>query len=603
VDRLEECLSSGMLTAGTRTVAFRHELARHAIEEAIPPDRRLALQREALGALESRSGDAADFARLAYHADCAGDAEAVLEWAPLAAERARAAGAHREAADQYDRAIRFADREAPNRRAELLQLRADECFTTDQFAPAIEAQEAALELRRRAGDDLGEGDALRSLSKMLRYVGRTREAQTAALAAVGILEPLRPGRELALAYCNASYVSLSVEDADRAVTWATRALKLAQRVHDNDALVYALTNLAVVDFRAGAPEGQLKLERVLELAQQHGLEDHIGRAFANLVVWPLRHRMLTVAARYLEAGLGYCTERGLDTWRLYLSALRVRLELDLGRWDEAANSATLVLRDPRSAPVPRGWALAGLGLLRARRGDPDASAPLEQARSLAHGTGELQRIAPGAAATAEHAWLSGDHAAVEQATDAALALALDRKAPWVVGELAYWRWAAGVRDGFAPELAAEPYRLSIAGDWAGAAERWREIGCPYESGLALAESDDGIALRQALERLQALGAQPAAAIVARRLRERGVRGVPRGPRPSTRENPAGLTARELEVLALLADGLRNAQIAARLIVSEKTVDHHVSAILRKLGVHTRAQAAAEAARLSLTART
>ena len=182
-------------------------------------------------------------------------------------------------------------------------------------------------------------------------------------------------------------------------------------------------------------------------------------------------------------------------------------------------------------------------------------------------------------------------------------LALDRKAPWVVGELAYWRWAAGVRDGFAPELAAEPYRLSIAGDWAGAAERWREIGCPYESGLALAESDDGIALRQALERLQALGAQPAAAIVARRLRERGVRGVPRGPRPSTRENPAGLTARELEVLALLADGLPNAQIAARLIVSEKTVDHHVSAILRKLGVHTRAQAAAEAARLSLTART
>lgn len=599
VDRLEQCLSSGMLTAGATTVVFRHELARLAVEQAISPERRLALHRAALGALASRAGEAADFARLAYHADAAGDGEAVLKWAPRAAKRAGDAGAHREAADQYDRAIRFADGQPPDRRAELLQRRADECFMTDQFAPAIEAQEQALELRRRAGDDYGEGDALRSLSTMLRYVGRTREAQRAALQAVELLEPLAPGRELALAYCNASYMSLSIEDADGAVRWATRALELARRVDDAGALVYALTNLAVVEFRSGGAQGQLKLEHALELARKHGLDDHTGRAFANLVVWAVRHRMLAVAARYLEAGLEYCGERGLDTWRLYLLACGARLKLDLGRWDEAANSAGLVLRDPRSAPVPRGWALATLGLLRARRGDPDASVPLEEARSLAHGTAELQRIAPAAAASAEWAWLNGDQAAVRQITDAPLALALDRQVPWVVGELAYWRWRAWVRDELAPELIAEPYRLSIAGDWARAAERWRELGCPYEAALALTDADDGVALRQAIDQLQALGAPPAAAIVARRLRERGLRGVPRGPRPSTQENPAGLTTRELEVLALLADGLRNAQIAARLVVSERTIDHHVSAILRKLGVRTRGEASAEAVRLEL----
>jgi DNA-binding NarL/FixJ family response regulator len=129
---------------------------------------------------------------------------------------------------------------------------------------------------------------------------------------------------------------------------------------------------------------------------------------------------------------------------------------------------------------------------------------------------------------------------------------------------------------------------------------WREIGCPYESALARADADTEEPLRQALEELQALGARPAAAIVARRLRERGARGVPRGPRARTRHNPAGLTARELEVLALLADGLRNAQIAEQLVLSAKTVDHHVSAILRKLAVRTRGEAGAEAARLGLT---
>jgi DNA-binding CsgD family transcriptional regulator len=144
--------------------------------------------------------------------------------------------------------------------------------------------------------------------------------------------------------------------------------------------------------------------------------------------------------------------------------------------------------------------------------------------------------------------------------------------------------------------------LQLTGEWARPAERWREIGCPYEAALALADADEEAPQRRALEELQRLGARPAAAIVARRLRERGARGLPRGPRPATRRNPAGLTARELEVLALVVGGLRYADIAAQLVLSERTVDHHVGAILRKLGVRTRAQASAEAVRLGLAGR-
>ena len=168
----------------------------------------------------------------------------------------------------------------------------------------------------------------------------------------------------------------------------------------------------------------------------------------------------------------------------------------------------------------------------------------------------------------------------------------------MIGELAYWRWRAGIREEI-PADAAEPYALQMRGEWARAATLWSEIGCPYEAALALADADDDDALRGALAEFQRLGARPAAAIVARRLRERGARGLPRGPRPATRQNPANLTARELEVLALVAQGLRNAEIAERLFLSPKTVDSHVSAILRKLSVPTRGHASAEAVRLGL----
>jgi DNA-binding CsgD family transcriptional regulator len=214
-------------------------------------------------------------------------------------------------------------------------------------------------------------------------------------------------------------------------------------------------------------------------------------------------------------------------------------------------------------------------------------------------TEEVDRIGANAAARAEAAWLAGEAPAVEQATGGALSLALQYQAPWVVGELACWRWRAGVDDKLPRGAAAAPYALSISGEGRRAARLWRQIGCPYEAALALADSDDEEAQRQAIDELQGSGARAAAAIVIRRLRERGVRGLPRGPRPQTRENPAGLTARELEVLALLAEGLRNAQIAQRLVVSQKTVDHHVSAILRKLDVRTRGEASAAAGRLGL----
>jgi len=217
----------------------------------------------------------------------------------------------------------------------------------------------------------------------------------------------------------------------------------------------------------------------------------------------------------------YLRERGLDLWRLYLLAFRARIELDRGRWSEAVESAGLVLQKRYISTFPRIQALVVLGLVRARRGEPDAQPPLDDALALATPTEELPRIAPVAAARAEVAWLAGDREGVRVATEDAFELALRQGVAWPIGELACWRWRAGLDDK-APDGAAEPYAVQIAGDWARATESWTEIGCPYEAALALADADDEGALRRAIDELQRLGAQPAAEIVARRLRERGV---------------------------------------------------------------------------------
>jgi DNA-binding CsgD family transcriptional regulator len=208
----------------------------------------------------------------------------------------------------------------------------------------------------------------------------------------------------------------------------------------------------------------------------------------------------------------------------------------------------------------------------------------------------------GAAARAEARWLAGEDEEIAAETDEVLALALEHDDAWAVGELCVWRRRAGISDNMPRDAIAQPYRLELEDASFVAAALWREKRCGYDAALALAHCPAPRAERRALAELQAMGARPAARRIERVLRERGIRDLRRGPRATTRENPAGLTAREVDVVALLAEGLRNAEIAARLFVTEKTVAHHVSAILRKLDVKTRGQAGAEAARLGIVER-
>ena len=247
------------------------------------------------------------------------------------------------------------------------------------------------------------------------------------------------------------------------------------------------------------------------------------------------------------------------------------------------------------APVSRVVPLAVLARIRARQGRDDWAEPLEEALAIADRTGELQRIGPVTSARCEVAWLAGDPAGASPRPRRP-GRRPGRTTIRGISVPSRPGWTALPRPPRHPPRQPSPRRSRSRspGDGAEAAQSWHALGCPYEEALALARSGQEQALRRAIDGFEAAGAPAAAARARSLLRARGWT-APRLMRATTRAHPAGLTAREAEVLALVAEGLPDAAIAERLVLSRRTVEHHVAAVLTKLGVGSRHLAAAAAA--------
>jgi predicted ATPase/DNA-binding CsgD family transcriptional regulator len=588
-DEIDACAHSGMLMVEDDWICFRHELARRAVESALTETRRRALHAQVLAALLARQRDSAQVARLVHHASHAHDRETVLRFAPEAASQAAMQSAHREAAAHYASALRYADGLSPAQRAGLLEKHSYECYLTGQFAEALVASESALAIWRATDETEKIGHDLRWLSRLSWFLGQRADAERYGAEAIRLLERLPPSHELAMALSNMSQLAMLREDVTGARRWGGRAIALADALQDMEILSHALNNVGTAELLANDARGHVRLTRSLSVALGHGFEEHAARAYINLASgYEQRHRH-EMAAVYVEEGLAYCAEHDLDAWGRYLLGVRATASFRHGNWQSAAEDAAVVLRAQSASKPSRLQAWIVTAWLRVRLGDPGAAALLDEALEVALKTAEIQRIGPLYAARAEMAWLRGAHAQCQVEAHAGYLLARQHANEWIRGELAYWRWRAGGPVA-PPEQVAEPFALSMAGDWRAAAAAWEALESPYEQALALMNGDES-AQRAALAIFERLGAAPAADITRQRLRASGVRGLPRGPRPATQANPAGLTPRQLEVLVLMAEGLRNAEIAERLSTTSKTVEHHITAILAKLNARSRSEAA------------
>ena len=463
VEHIDACFAAGMLRAEGRAISFRHELARLAVEDSLGPHRRVTLHRRVLEALVGQPPERApDPARLAHHAEAADDADATLRYATAAGDRAAAQGAHREAAAQYGRAVRYAGGMPPSELAGLLERRAQECYVTDQMDDAVAAQERALACHRELGDRRSEGVALVRLSEMLWCPGRLADSERAGREAVEVLEGLEPGRELALAYANLSTFELAL-NSEAAVCWASRAIELAERLGDTEILLIARADILRLDYANGVPGAREELEEVRQQAAREGFEGEVARIWFALALGAFIQHEHDDLDRYVEAGIAYCEERDFEMFRRYLHTSRAQAALQRARWSEATEAATLVLHDPGPSIIPRLYSWSVLGLVRARRGDPQPSELIDRAALLAERQGQPHALAAVAAARAEVAWLEGRPADIAGVTDAALAHAVHHNAWREVGELARWRWRAGLREPMPGVVGADA--ATLAGDW------------------------------------------------------------------------------------------------------------------------------------------
>ena len=419
---------------------------------------------------------------------------------------------------------------------------------------------------------------------------QNQEAEEAIGAALSLLDSHEEGRSHVVPYYVQAQIRMLHRDNASAIEWGRRAIRLAEQFGDAPTLINATNAVGCARIFSGDEEGgRADLERSRQMALDAGLELLVSNAYTNLGSCFGEMFRFELAENYLIEGIAYASARDLDHLSGYMQSWLALTRMYQGRWDEASVEVNAVMRLVSASIVSRIMSLVALGRLRARRGDPEVFAVLDEALALAEPTGTLQRIAPVRAARAEAAWMAGDRKRTVTEASAAYDMALKHGHPWFVGELGYWLWKGGALHEPDP-IAAAPWAMQMRGDLAGAAEKWLARGCQFEAARALVDAEDEGHLRQALAIFERLRSVWGVTTATRRLRELGFGRIPRGPRSSTRAHPAGLTRREQEILQLIADGESNGEIAGRLFVSPKTVEHHVSSILTKLGVSRRSDA-------------
>jgi DNA-binding CsgD family transcriptional regulator/tetratricopeptide (TPR) repeat protein len=593
VEAIDECVRAGLLVGDGTRLTFRHDLAREAIDDALTPLRRRQLHGRALSAL----GEDGDIVGRAHHAVGAGDPSAIADLAARAGDHCVALGARREAAVLYGRALEHRSVMDDATRRHVLEARAETCKLVEQIDDAIAAAEELVAMLGDGSDELALGMWEIELFRLCRNEGRGNDAARYLASAVRRLEPFGDTPQLAHAVAQAAGALMVSGRHAEAIAGARRAWAIADACGADDIVLDAMDSYGCSLAMSGQEdEGLRVLADALDRAKAAGSYVNVVRTANNWASTLLIAFDPRSALPVIESGLTVAVEQDMTTWHNALLNTRSDARYRLGRWDDAVADVETVLAADVMSECNRLCTVVRIGEVRTRRGDPDTWSALDEALGLATQFGDRQALHPVRVARAEAAWFAGDVARAREEVVAALPLWDRDHESWMMGQLAMLARRVGVEWSPPGVVLPAPFARWFAGDWRGAASLWDERGCAYEAADVLGDSDDVDDLRSALSRLRTLGARPRASQVERRLRSLGVRDVPRGPRATTRANAAGLTAREVEVAGLLAQGLANSEIAAALVLSPKTVDHHVTAVLSKLAVRSRRHVGAAAAR-------
>jgi hypothetical protein len=439
-DAIEELLHAGLLTATRNAVGFRHELARMAVIDTIPDFRRTALHTSVLDLLRADPATREDSALLAHHAELAGDSEAVLTHAPVAAKHAATLGAHREAAAHYSRVLRFGGSLPPRDRAALLEHLAREHTMSSQLTEAITTTRAALELRQQLNDRLRQGDNLRWLSFILWPSGHCGEAELACRKAVDILEALPPSPELAWAHATmCQFAAYDQTGVARAEHHAERAVALGRRFNQPEIVEQALFHLAATRYFCAEPsrngDGWADMDHARARALAAGLVEPAAFMAMGMGQFGTLHRDHGRAFAALDLVEECALDNDITAYLLFSRGIRAYGLMNLGRWTEAADLAASVLSHP-TPPMARILALTTSALISARRGDPHVWPLLDEALNLVTPADSV--FGPPRAARIEAAWLAGDTERAHAEAQHGLAATTPHTSPWATGELARW---------------------------------------------------------------------------------------------------------------------------------------------------------------------
>lgn len=583
---IDEGLRQGLLATDGVKVSFRHDLQRRAIESTLSPIQK----QEFNGRIVEALLDTGDAARIAHHAREAGNVPALIEFAPKAAALALALESTTEAIGHFESLAPYLDQFDVETQAQILEDWGRMAFYAESGA-CVDLLDRSIAMRRAIGD-------LAALARTLTFAGRvnkTRGMPSQAIAyvseAVEILSDLPPSPDLVTALSDLAYLKFAYFDADDDVLPAAdQAIAVAEEIGDKSGLIDVYSVVSQLRHSRGEHQrGARGMEEALALAQRSNDRWRETGVLAAIASMAADERDLSRAMDYSRRAEETAARYEIRSIEVLCMALRSEYLLWTGDWVAAENLATSFdgISLQNVLLVDR-----VLATIQVRRGTKEARSAVDRLWAAADATGGISELEPPGALVAEYLWLSGDDPTeFEPRLLRLLDEGLTLGAPWPSGAFAFWMWKLGYLD-HAPPGTADFYGWILKGEPHRSAEFWRSRRIPYEEGLALMHGDTDDQL-EAVRIFDDLGANATAKRVRRMLSDRGVK-APRGKSKATKNHAAGLTARQAEVLDLLAKNYSNIEIADELFVSTRTVENHVSAVLMKLDVPTRELAVKEA---------